>query len=344
MNAKNGELAIARFDPMDEGEGWTEHICFVTGREKSKTKFVYWEHKSNGTIMYADDLPKSRVISVVPKPGKELIFLSGEFYKLTIDDVVPATQENMAALCLSVSVNTSKVKLGGCYHTGKAYCLGYRNSCDGEVELDTKVFTCLDSGVDGGAMAALNQHKERFDCSADIPRFIVELAAVRIIAEDTDVGLHVGPDVCDGCLNSIEHCVCCKKCSIHVDFCHCDETCEGCCNLEEDCTCESMCEECHGFDCACDEKVCVDCGEELENCTCYEVGKCYACGVVKCICIEDDDDFDDDGYCNRCGEICTDCECDDDDLDDENVDQTFHKMNAFARTRWLKSKKEDGNQ
>jgi len=182
MQAKNGELAIARFDPVNEGERWEEHLCFVTGRDKSQTKFVYWDHKAKSTVMYSDSLPKGRVISAAPKPGKELLFLGGEFYKLTIDDVVPATQENMAALCLSVAVDTSKVKLGGCYHDGKAYCLGYRNGHDGEVELDAKLFTGLSKGVEGGAEAALRSHRENYDPSADIPRFIVELVAVRIMS------------------------------------------------------------------------------------------------------------------------------------------------------------------
>lgn len=302
MNAKNGELAIARFD---DGTG-NQKICFVIGRDKSQTKFVYWEHKSNGTIMCAGELPKSRVVKAIPKPGQELVFLSGEFYKLTINDVVPATPKNIDSLCLSVAVDTSKVKLGGCYHTGKAYCLGYRNSCDGEVELGAEVFTCLDSGVDGGAVEELRKHKEDFNPLEDIPHFIVELAAVRIIDEDTNVDAHVGPDVCDECLKSVENCDC--------DF-------EDAHWAEDDCECGN-----HSDDCGC---------EDYDDC--LDDDECYVCGVVECICIEDDDDFDDDGYCNLCGEICTDCECADDDLDDENVDQTFRPMNAFARARWLKA-------
>ena len=47
MQAKNGELAIARFDPVDEGERWEEKVCFVTGRDKSQTKFVSWDYFSN---------------------------------------------------------------------------------------------------------------------------------------------------------------------------------------------------------------------------------------------------------------------------------------------------------
>lgn len=312
MQAKNGELAIARFDSE-------EKVCFVTGRDKSQTKFVYWDYFPNGTIMYDDILPKGRVISAAPKPGSELLLLGGEFCKLTIDDVVPATEKNMAALCLSVDIDTSQVKLGGCYHTGKAYCLGYRNGHDGEVELDTKIFTGLNGGVESGAESALNRHREKFDCTADIPRFIVELAAVRIIDENTNVDTHVGPDICDQCLNSVEHCVCCENFKIHVDFCSCDETSDD----DEDCKCGS-----HSDDCNCDgalddvDDYCFDCGERDEDCLCYE----------------DDDD------CIRCGMDSDTCGCwdeggcmDTSDLDDENVDKTFRPMNAFARARWLKA-------
>jgi len=322
MNAKNCELAIARFDSDDKSKKWEEHVCFVTGRDKSTTKFVYWEHQSNGTFMYDYILPKGRVVSAAPKPGKELFFLGGEFCKLTIDDVVPATKENMAALCLSIEVDTSKVKLGGCYHSGRAYCLGYRTNHN-EIELDDKLFTCLDNRIEGGAQAALKRHPSEFP-QLDVPRFIVELAAVRIIGEDTE-----------------------------------NTYCDGCCNLYGNCTCENMCENCHGFDCVCDDD---DDDEDIyDNClTCCEKNSC-------CICNEDDDlddddclrcgmdsttcgCWDEDGYCTQCQEICTDCDClatsggcmgdpdiDTDEFDDENVYQTFRPMNAFARARWLKA-------
>lgn len=343
MNAKNGELGIARFDSDNKSKRWEEHICFVTGRNKSETRFVYWDHNTNGTIMSPGELPKGRVVSAAPKPGKELIFLSGEFYKLTIDDVVPATEENMAALCFSVSVDTSKVKLGGCYHTGRAYCLGYRTSHE-EIELDNELFTCLEGGFKGGAKTALNECKENFDHTKDIPRFIVELAAVKIIDEDTDVDFcHCGEtdDAKEDC-----------ECGSHPDDCNCNgkkeelyDLCFDCCNSTENCDCEdaydieNKCEYCGSYpdDCNCDlvplqiideddEEVCVDCGEELDPSKGY------------CDCDEDDDD------CIRCGMDPMTCGCwdkggcmGDDDLDDENVDKTFRPMNPFARARWLKA-------
>ncbi len=251
MNAKNGELAIARFDSE-------EHVCFVTGRDKSQTKFVWWEHKANCTTMYPAQLPKSRVVSAAPKPGKELIFLGGEFCKLTIDDVVPATVENIAALCLSVSVYTSNVKLGGCYHTGKAYCLGYRNGHGEEVELDDQLFTCLDGGIEGGAEAALKRHTKEFP-QRDVPRFIVELAAVKIIDEDTR-----NDDYCSDCGR---------------DGCICDESfCCDCGELQEECTCGEVCVDCGEelepnkcyCDCCCDDEDCLHCGLYPLTCGCWD--------------------------------------------------------------------------
>ncbi len=305
MQAKNGELAIARFDN-------TKHVCFVTGRDKSQTKFVYWEYHPNGTFMYSDSLPKGRVVSAAPKPGKELLFLGGEFCKLTMDDVVPATKENMAALCLSFEVDTAKVQLGGCYHEGKAYCLGYRTGHGEEVELCGEVFTNLNTGIGTRADNALKEHRENFDCTTDTPRFIVELAAVRIIDEDTDDAYDIKKDYgsfanSHPITETTEDC----ECGSHPDDCSCDgglddldDYCFNCGENDSDCLCyenDDYCDDCDKFGCICDESFCCDCGEQQEECTCEDAYDC------------------------------------DDDLDDENVDQTFRPMNAFARARWSKA-------
>lgn len=310
MNAKNGELGIARFDSDDKSKRWEEHICFVTGRNKSETRFVYWDHNANGTIMSPGELPKGRVVSAAPKPGKELIFLSGEFYKLTIDDVVPATEENMAALCFSVSVDTSKVKLGGCYHTGRAYCLGYRTSHE-EIELANELFTCLEGGFKGGAKTALNECKENFDHTKDIPRFIVELAAVKIIDEDCECGSHPDDCSCNDESGVIEYCLECGEDDI-------------------DCLCHE------------DEGDCIRCGLDYTTCGCWDDdGYCSECGEICTDCDCEDANV----FCDECGlpldqdDECNDidaCTCDSD-LDDENVDQTFRPMNPFVRARWLKA-------
>ncbi len=318
MNAKNGELAIARFDSMDKTDVSEERVCIVTGRDKSKTKFIYWNHKSNGTTIYPDDLPKGRVIRAVAKPGKQHLVIKGEFYRLTMDDVEPKTGDNGRE---EVS-DTPDVQLGGCYHTGKAYCLGYRNDHDGEVELDTKIFTGLNGGVEGGAEAALNRHRENFDCTKDIPRFIVELSTVRIIDEDTG---NAGCDRCgtqdreDGeiwCQNCLTEdrqnkFDICPGCNLDVKDCNCSDEgiCTNCYNDEEHCDCDTddWCLDCDKNPCMCDESFCCDCGELQEECTCEDI-----CGEKGCWC---------------------------DDLDDENVDKTFSAMNAFARARWLSAKK-----
>lgn len=247
MNAKNGELGIARFDSDDKSKRWDEHVCFVTGRNKSETKFVYWEHKSNHTLMYEDVLPKGRVVSATPKPGKEFIFIGGEFCKLTIDDVVPTTKETLSTLFSNVSTDTSKIKLGDCYHTGKAYCLGYRNGHGEEIELDKKLFTGLDGGIEGGAKAALKRHPEEFPMR-DIPRFIVELSAVRIIDEDTsncdeDDDNFDDDGYCNECGEIFIDCECEDICDIDGCWCndrHLDNTeiCE-CGYHDEDCCCDT---------------------------------------------------------------------------------------------------------
>lgn len=84
-----------------------------------------------------------------------------------------------------------------------------------------------------------------------------------------------------------------------------EDTCDGCCELYEDCYCDEVCDECHGFDCYCD----------------------------------DDDDYDGED----CGGCCREkgCWCDTEELDEENVVETFRPMNAFDRARCIKSKKKN---
>lgn len=87
--------------------------------------------------------------------------------------------------------------LGGCYRDGVAYSLGYRTS-EGVIELCGEVFTSLDSGIDGGALAALRRHRQNFDPGRDVKRIIVALRPVRVIEPHrTDgtpsYGLEPGP-------------------------------------------------------------------------------------------------------------------------------------------------------
>jgi hypothetical protein len=257
MQAKNGELAIVRYDS-------SEHVCFVIGRDKSQTRVVCWEHNNNGTTMDVGIIPKNRVVRAVVKPKSRHLVLNGEFFKLTIDDVEPATTDNT----VEETSPTSNVKLGGCYHSGRTYCLGYRNGCGEEIELDDKLFTGLHGGIEGGARAALKRHPEEFPLR-NTPRFIVELKAVRIIDEDTEFKKE-------------------RNYTVMPTFAYGEDYCEECGEQYCDCLCNI------------DDDICTSCCNSTENCDC-----------------EDAYDYDD--------------------LDDENVDQTFHSMNVFARARWLKA-------
>jgi len=254
MIAKNGELAIAKWYPIDKGKTHEECVCFVTGRNKSRTKFVYWDNKGNGTIMSSGELPKSRVVSAVPKPGKEFIFFCGEFCKLTIDDVEPKTTDNM----IEETSSTSNVKLGGCYHTGKAYCLGYRNGHGEEIELDDRLFVGLNGGIEGGAKTALMRHPEEFP-QRDVPRFIVELMAVGIIDENTE-DKKEGEDTTMPCDSNDYRNENCSGGYSDESFC-CD-----CGELQEECACEDACD----YD---DDGYCIGCQEICDDCECLNTYK-----------------------------------------------------------------------
>lgn len=87
--------------------------------------------------------------------------------------------------------------LGGCYHDAVAYSLAYE-AAGGDTELCGETFTSLDTGIDGGAKAALRRHMQNFDPARDVPRFIVALRPVKVIGwrsnYDTEAyGLPPGP-------------------------------------------------------------------------------------------------------------------------------------------------------
>jgi len=98
------------------------------------------------------------------------------------------------ALLGMTEVNVMKESLGDCYHDDVAYSLGYRTS-DGVIELCGETYTNLNTGIDGGAMAALRRHRQNFDPSRDIERFIVALKPVRVVAGvvGAPYGLDPGP-------------------------------------------------------------------------------------------------------------------------------------------------------
>jgi len=71
-----------------------------------------------------------------------------------------------------------KPRLGGCYHDGVAYCLGY--DANGAVELEGPTFTALDMGIDGGAAKALRRYTDS-PPPGGLPHFVVALRLERIV-------------------------------------------------------------------------------------------------------------------------------------------------------------------
>jgi len=197
------------------------------------------------------------------------------------------------------------IPMGGCYHSGVAWGIGYYTD-DQCVELHDKIFTTLDSGHDGGVAAELKKLRDNFDPSRDVPKFAVALRPVLIVEPDDD-----GEDACNaGC-----------------DLCGYDYRVDG----------EAWCE-------ACLEDNCYECEQPWDDCTCNEDADddCIHCGLdpETCGCwdeSDDEDDGDNDDYCPDCGNYQY-CDCDE--LDEEFVADTFRPMNAFARARWLKARGE----
>lgn len=140
------------------------------------------------------------------------------------------------------------VVLGGCYHTGLVYSLGY--DANGEVELSGETFTNLDTGINGGVVAALRKHREQFDPTLDVEQFIVALKPVKVILgrkEDEDYGLgdNAGCDSCGtrDCTVGEILCDLCEDCVEQVVNNPCfdeeDDTCDDCGEWIEDCICEN---------------------------------------------------------------------------------------------------------
>lgn len=191
----------------------------------------------------------------------------------------------------------NEVILSSCYHTGSAYALGY--DVNGKVELDSNTFTTLDSGINGGVMAALMEHRRQFNPNRDVKRFIVVLKPVEIISgleEDEDYKLedNAGCDKC-GIDDRVSGCFWCQDC------------------IDEDADICSVCG--YGYeDCYCDE----DCDDDNYDDEYYNE---YGCNCV----LNDSDDF-----CDMCSRRFN-------NFDDDNVSVTFGPLSAFARARWLKS-------
>ncbi len=83
--------------------------------------------------------------------------------------------------------------LGGCYHTGFTYCIGYY--VNGELELHSEIFTNLKTGLGGGAMAKLRTSKD------GLSSFVVALKPVKIIVDQDD---KIGEKCDDACQESCD--------------------------------------------------------------------------------------------------------------------------------------------
>lgn len=133
------------------------------------------------------------------------------------------------------------IDLNGCYHDGVAYSLGYE--AGGKIELTGKTFTMLRGGFEGGAEAALLEHRKNFDIHKDIPRFIVALNPCQIISgrmSDNTENYGLPPECDEECYGSCSLDDCCDTCYEDVDDCECfddDVCCDDCDELEEDCEC-----------------------------------------------------------------------------------------------------------
>jgi len=216
------------------------------------------------------------------------------------------TESGLCSECPgSEAMQDKEVTLGGCYHTGLTYALGY--DANGEIELDSKLFTNLDTGLDGGAMEALVQHRNGFDPNRDVEKFIVALKPVKVIARVTYGRSPEPEDDCNcetyGVKDGEGNPVLCNDCAKEM-------TCEICGNYDD---CDCFCSECGGIiedDCSCD----------------YDEDDCLGCGL-------------DPNNCGGCGDSDECDECLDElsaEFDNELVSDTFRTMNPFERARYVK--------
>ncbi len=72
MQARIGDLAIARFESDDQKQKYEEHICVVIGRYNGVAcgdmKFVYWRKHGRSTTAFTSSLPKNRLVRIRIRP------------------------------------------------------------------------------------------------------------------------------------------------------------------------------------------------------------------------------------------------------------------------------------
>ena len=152
--------------------------------------------------------------------------------------------------------DAEKKVLSGCYHDGVVYATGYELE-DGEIELDNKLFTTFDSGIDGGVMAEINRLVASFNPSSDLRRFVVSLKLNEVMND-------AGRDMCYHCdkNDSMEGETWCEDC-LDDYCCGCSESWSDCdCDLEGGCMGDEPCDDDD------EDDWCNNCEEYPEYCKC----------------------------------------------------------------------------
>ena len=157
--------------------------------------------------------------------------------------------------------NAEENVLSGCYHDEVAYTTGYRLG-DGTIELDDKLFTTFDTGIDGGVMGEINRLSACFDPSTDLPRFAVSLKPVECVD-------NAGFNACETHDKTV-----CEHCDEEIDYdCECEfcDTCDEWVGPGEPCiSCDEYDDKpgCMGDDEDDYDDWCSNCEEYPEYCEC----------------------------------------------------------------------------
>lgn len=112
-----------------------------------------------------------------------------------------------------------EICLGGCYHSGCAWGIGYY-AHGKTIELLDNIFTTFNSGFNGGVVAELKKIHAKFNPLRDVPKFAVALKPVRIVKLD-DEEVWTDNARCDkcGCCDRADG----KLCRVEKDLRYCDD-------------------------------------------------------------------------------------------------------------------------
>ena len=195
MTAKVGSLAIADFDHK-------KVVCIITkihylGENKNGRayKFIYWDKDGKTIKVKHGELPRNRFTQVAPPDNWD-----GTLANLTLDKVHHIDMDKT-------------VKLGDCYHDRVAYAIGYFVG-NHRIELANKLFTTLNSGINGGVEAEL----DRIANDSSDTLFGVNLFAVAL--KPTHIFDNAGCDCC-GINDRVRGAKYCINCRLDPDICGC---------------------------------------------------------------------------------------------------------------------------